>query len=497
MPITDQQFTEWLQDNSAIRCVLVEVKVKSGGVETTRYLSSKPFISKATDTPANTTYESIVRGSSVQVVERFDVPVNGSTGSLNYGDIEIDNTGGVRNSWLLDIWANRECVAYIGDVRWDRDDFRIIFSGVTEDIGSRVRNTLNLKLRDKLQRLNTPLTDAKLGGSTNNKDRLIPLCFGECHNVDPLLTNPATLEFQCNNGTIEDIIEVRDEGVPVSITKNLAAGKFTLAATPAGKITASVQGVKPSGVWINKVADIIQHIVTNYGEVNKRFTLSDIDTSNFSSFNTANPQPVGVYANERENVLGLCNAIANSIGARLVMSRNGKLRLHKLQAPTSSVTDIITENDVVSNTFHITGLTEVQAAQRIGYCKNWTIQTKLETGIPLAHKDLYEKEWLVATAQNSTTKTDYKLDEEPRQIDTYLLTESDANAEANRLLELYRVPRTFFRFEGSPRLLELEIGDQVEVQHPMLDYRGSPNYAVIIGLSANWQNGRVLVEGLL
>lgn len=479
------------------RCILIEVAARVSGVETTRYLSSMPFVSKSTDTPASKIYEPILRGNSIQIVERFTVPISESPGSIAFGDIEIDNRDGSLNSWMDDIWVNRTCVAYIGDVRWARADFQIIFNGVVEDIGSRAKGFLNLKFRDKFHRLNTPLTDVKLGGSTNNKDKIKPLLFGECHNITPLLTDPATLEFQCHDGIIEDVIEVRDEGVPVAFTENLTTGKVTLAATPAGKVTMSVQGAKPSGTWLTKPAELIQHIVTTYGEPNKRFTTADIDTANFSDFNATYTQPLGIYADERENTLQLCSKIANSVGAVMLLSREGKLKLHRFRLAANPTIDIITESDVIKNSFHITGLTEVKAAQRLGYCKNWTIQTKLETGIPVEHKDLYEKEWLVATAENSTTKSDYKLDEEPKQIDTYLIRSTDAQAEANRLLNLYRVGRTLFRFEGVPRLLDLELGDWVEIQHSALSYKFGTVRAVIIGLSPNWHTGRVLVEGII
>ena len=124
--------------------------------------------------------------------------------------------------------------------------FGLMFDGIIEDLQARDRNVLNLVIRDKLQRLNTPVTETLLVAAPANKDRLIPVLLGECHNIEPLLTNPATLEYQVHGSAMEDFIEVRDNGVVVSVTESVSTGKFTLSAALKGTITCSAQGDKPS-----------------------------------------------------------------------------------------------------------------------------------------------------------------------------------------------------------------------------------------------------------
>jgi hypothetical protein len=236
--MTDAQFIAWLKDSAAIRCVLVEVNVKSGGVETTRFLSNKGYVTSPTDTPANTRYSPFIAGG-VKFTETLSLD---GAANLSFGDIEIDNLSGDRDSWLDDVWTNRAIKVFIGDVRWNRTQFRQIFDGIVAGMDTKNRGRINLKISDKLQRLNGPITETKLGGTTANADRLLPLCFGECHNVEPLLINPSVNEYQVHDGAIEQIIEVRDNGVPVAFTPFLSTGKFRLAKQPSGQITASVQG---------------------------------------------------------------------------------------------------------------------------------------------------------------------------------------------------------------------------------------------------------------
>lgn len=262
MSVSLSTFQAWLKNDNAIRCVLVEVDVKQfvGGSVVTRYLSNTGYVTSATDTPANTIYLPYISGG-VKFTESLSV--DGSF-SLSYGDIELNNTSGNLDSWISDYWANRRIRVYIGDRTWVRDDFWLIFDGVVTGVDTRKRETLNLKLGDKLQRLNYPMTEAKLGGATSNADKLVPLCFGECHNVEPLLADPATHEYIVHNGTIEDIIEVRDNGVPVTVTEIPATGRFRLSSSPAGQITASVQGAVPSVNPIQRSQDLnfSQWIVT-------------------------------------------------------------------------------------------------------------------------------------------------------------------------------------------------------------------------------------------
>lgn len=478
-------FPAWLDDSSAIRCVLVEVVTNVSGSNITRYLSSKAYSN------GSQIYDPIVNADSVQLIERMSID---GQPSMSFGDIELYNLDGSIDAWLFDIWVNKSINVYIGDVRWIRSDFVTIFSGVVDDIDSRSEGSINIKIRDKLQRLNTPMTEAKLGGTTVNKNELIPLCFGECFNVTPLLSNPATLEFQVHSGAIEDVIEVRDNGVPVAITKNLADGKFTLTNQPFGQVTTSIQGDKPS-LWNTTVSKIIQRIATVFGGTEK-LTTADFDTAQLAAFDTANPMPIGVYLTSRENTLAVSNAIANSAGAQLVMSRLGKLQLLKLEISPLVGAFTIDENDIIRGSLSISAKLPVKAAFKVNFDKNWTVQPGLQTGIPKTHKDMYALEYVSVTAQDNTVKTAYSLDSEPIAVDTLLSKESDATTEANRLLNLYKQPRFVVVFTGTPRLIQLSLGQQIKIKYPRFGM-DSVKDGQVIGLSVNWANLTTKVEVLI
>jgi hypothetical protein len=486
-------YVAWLKDPAAVRIVLIEVGVKVAGLETTRYLSTGAYVTSPTDSPANTYYDPVVT-TGLKFTEQLDLT---GKGGLSAGDIEIVNYNGERDNWLNDIWDNRPIKAWLGDPRWIRADFQMIFNGVVATIGSKSRDVLNLSLRDKLQRLNTPITDAKIGGTGANKDEVISLSFGENHNVSPRLTNAVTLEYQVHDSAVEDIFEVRDNGKPITVAVNNATGRFTLPRASAGSITASVQGDKFGATYRTTIASLIQRIVKGYGQVDSRFVDADIDISNMAAFDTAAPQQVGIYADGRTNVLTLCQDLAASVGAQIVMSRLGLLRLIQLKVPGANTPVEVMPAQMVERSLKIASMPLVRSSVMLGFCKNWTQQPGLLTSIPDEHKALYESEWLTTTKTAVATQSDYKLNSAPSQEDTMLCTRNDAEIEAQRRLDLWKVQRTMFTFEGTSDLLQtLELGNAITLKNRRYGL-SSGKTGIVVSLAPNWLNGHVTVGVLV
>jgi hypothetical protein len=489
-------FAAWLKNPAAPRIVLVEVNVKSGGAEITRYLSTGAYVTAPTDTPANQQYLPVLT-SGLQYTEKLDVE---GTGGLSGGDLTIANYNGERDSWLNDVWDNRSIIAWIGDPSWARSDFQMIFNGIVATIDSKDEKTLTLTILDKLQRLNTPATEQKIGdvNTTNptNKDNLFKLSLGEVHNVTPELLDATLLKYQVHNGPIEDIIEVRDNGVAVGITKSLSDGTFTLSHSSAGTITASVQGDKNT-TYVNTIAGVIQRLATSFGTVGSRYSTSDIDLANFSAFDAACPQPVGVYLENGDNVLTTCQDLAKSVDARLVTSRSGLLRLIQVNINGTGTPVAIGPSQIISGSLKISSRPLVQASIKLGFDKNYTVQDNLLTSIPDEHKKLFAQEWLTTTSTNATAKADYKLNAAPPQTDTMLLRRVDAAAEADRRVALWSTPRSVFQFTGTSDLINsLTLGCAVTLTHPRFGLSSGKN-GVVVSLSPNWFNGTIMVEILI
>lgn len=491
---TEAALTSWLLDESAIRTVLIEVGVKSGGSETTRYLSNRSYFTSPTDTPSNKHYLPLITGG-IEFTESIDIDGNFS---INYGDIELDNTNGEIDEWIDDVWENRSINVFIGDITWERTDFYQIFSGVTAGIDVRNRNTFNLKIADKLQRLNTTLSEAKVGDlasyTEESEDSLVPVCLGEPHNVSPVLLDSGTDLWCVHLGEVEQITEVRDNGVPVEFTDN-ADGTFTLNQASYGTITASVQGATLAayGGYFNDAPTIIKYVVQHLIPVAKRFSDAEIDLTNFASIKASYPHPCGVYLADKANALDVCNTLAASIGCRLTITRAGKLKLVRLALPRSDVGTEITAKDMVKQSLEIESLPDVVAAVKLGYAKNWTVQESLTTGIPTPHIELYAQEWWTVTRTDSVITADYGVIEDPDQRDTYLITEAAAITEANNELAMKSERRKILKYTGLPHLLTQHLGATQTITHSRFGL-SSGVAGQIVSIKSDWMNMRAEIS---
>jgi hypothetical protein len=507
MALSEQQFQEWLESDTAIKCTLVEVTANIDGTDTVIYLSSAPFNTGATDVPANTMYLPILK-SSLDYTE--SLPLSG-TASLSYGDIAVHNLDGSYDYWMDYVWVNRPINIYVGDIRFARDDFTKIYSGVVSDISFSDSDTINISIRSILEKLNTPITDIKVGGAGSNAEVLRPLVFGEVHNITPIQFDPQNLVYMVHNGPIERIIEVRDNGVPllpnISYIADNTTGTFRLLRAPAGTITCSVQGEQNSvnhvtgdiieGSWSKTLSELILLIIRKYGT--SPIAVEDIDLSTFLDYKSLNQEHLGIYLTESTNVILVCQQLADSVGAQFTATRNGKLTIVKLDVPNASLADrFIGPESIVKDSFSIVRKTEVVAAKKLGYCKNWTIQTQLLTGLPEDHKLLFGQEYLYQLATNAEVQELYKLTTEPEVKETLLVTNTSQEvlAEAIRLLDIWSIPRYIYSMQLISPHITIKIGEMVVLKNSRFGL-SQGKYGQVVSVSTNWQTGEVNIEVLV
>lgn len=541
----------WLEDPKSIRALFVEAivsKSTDGGTNwasETLYLSSTGYLTS----DASVSFNPIIANRI-----KFAESITEDRSSLSSGDIELQNTNGALDSWLDPtkyVWANKTVNIYLGDPFWISSDitdfktkFKLIFSGTVVDIDSKKRNVLNIKFADKLQRLNFPVTDAKLGtygtwaeGQTN-QDSIKPIPLGEPHNISPLYIDPSQLEYMFCGENAERIIEVRDNGVPIYTDKDsgtdllggivytATSGKFKLVYAPAGTITMSVQGLQKKvdltsgtttvgttvGTYSNNIAEIIALLVKDYGNATQRFTASELDLTasapSLVHFATNNTQPIGMYITGSESVLSVCSELAASAGAMLVISKEGKLQLIKYGEPFTDPSGIteITDNDLVFNSFNLKDRLNIRPSCTIGYCRNWTIQENLLTDIPDQNKADFAKEYFTVTSEiDSTLKTRYGLTIEPEQRNTLLVskgtvteasTVTNAAKLASNLKTLFGKQMSVYSMTGTSKLLSLKLGQSITLKYPRFDLDAG-KAGQVVSLSPNWLAGTIDIEVLV
>jgi hypothetical protein len=504
-------YQTWLETPNIVRIALVQVQALVANTLTTRYLSTHGV------TVDGIQYLPIVRGS-ITVDESISTSYSAS---ISYGDIELANNNGEYDSWLNDVWVNKSVKIYVGSqpapgTSSVLNDYELIFDGIIYDIDSKSRTQLNLKIRDKLEKLNTSISETLLGNyhqgsvladndlvQNQYKNNLKPLVFGEVHNITPLLTDPAMLEYMTNATAVEQIIEVRDNGVPVAFTTTgtipIPAGSFRLVSgAPRGTLTCSVQGIKQtvniaagttSATYTNTASNTIATILKLYGQ---QLAYTEIDTASFGVLGT---EAVGVYVSDRVNVLTLCQELAKNCGLVLTTTRSGKVKLVDLTIPTSASTTI-TDSDILLNSLQLTEKLDVIAGVKLGYAKNWTIQNNLLTGIPEEHKSLYATEWLESSQTDATVKAAYGVTTEPALEPSYLIDKTQADAVAQKKLTLFKTSREIFTMTCVAKLLSVQVGDPVTLTSQRFGLN-SGALGRVVSTKPNWLRGTIEIGVLV
>jgi len=543
----------WLEDPTSIRAVFVVANVlyDSSGLGTS-YVSSKLYFSTDGLITSDGTI-AFTPNIAGDITTTESLSPDGSI-AMSFGGVKIHNVNGELDAYLdakSYVFVNQNISVYYGDPTWSVPSadlnstsptvLKLIFNGIIGDVISTERSILDITIRDKMERLNVPVTEAKFGtavGTWTNSaavaDTIKPLVFGEVFNMSPVLMDPNSGggKYMVHDGIIEDIVEIRDNGVPIyrsngaytGATVDISTGTFILKNPPAGAITASVQGSRNSidpvtgslltgttavSQYTNAVAGLVALIVTQYGKTGLKLTAADLDLDNI--FDAGNLAPAGVVVTDTTNVLVVCQLLASSIGAQIFFTREGKLQLLKYGVGVTNIQDpsitlgystatTIDETDMHYDSMCISSKLPIQGAFKLGYCKNWTVQEALVTAIPADHKAMFANEWLTtsATATNAML-TAYKVTTDAVQKDTALITNSAAVTEAARLVAFFSVPRYIYKFTGVPAMLALRIGQVANIRHYRFNLYNSGNgrSGQVVALTPNWKTATIDVEVLV
>lgn len=489
--VTDAEFDAWLESDDAITNILVETFALVAGVRTPFYWSTLGYTTEGTNSPVF--YEPII-SAGIPFEEELSI---GGGAQLSVGEIEIENTNGVNERFAGYTWVD-DLVCLVGDLRWARDSYRKIFVGQSLGLVRKGARAFALRQRDMMEGLNFPMSESKFGGTGLNADELKPLTFGECFNASGTWSNATTLVRQWHNGAINGIGEVRANALRITeqvvVSESTGECQMTVNSQSA-EITAHVQGDKFGGVFRKTIAPLVERFITGYGKEEGRYTAFNIDAASFAAFDAAIQYPVGLHLKERTNVIVACDMLAGSVGAVLAPSRDGKFQLIQIALPAAGPSTEIRAEHMVAGTLRDVQHIDPVAAVKLGYLKNWTVQTGLQSRIPAAHKELFEKEWRTVTKDDPALKSKYKLEGDPVQRSTMLLRRVDAMAEAERELALWSVPRAIYEFDGVPEMLKLKKGQALTVYHKDFGMEaGVP--AQVLKLTIEWDTRSVKVRFL-
>ena len=511
---TVTEMVTWLNTPGHIKCVLADITEVGNFVNAN---VSSFFLSNVAYFGNNQNYNAAITGG-LSFSESLNVD---GQASLSFGSLEIVNTNGIHDTYLTSyIWNKRPIKVYLGDPSWPKQDFVLIFDGLVQEITAPNENALSFTLFDKLQRLNDPISERTLvtlgadrtaasltAYSETALSNVLPLLFGEAFNIQPLLVDKGGATgsgqtYMVHDGAVAGTIEVRDNGVPITVTDNPSTGTFTLLSSPFGTITCSAQGRTP---YTNTVAGIITQLVTtDYGTQANRFTTGEVSFGDF-----LNTSAVGFYCSDRTNILDACNQLAKSVNANLicpsivvtdgVVSNNSSLRLIEIKAPAGTPKYTLSDDNMILNTLSIQQMFSVKPSIKLGYCKNYTIQSTVSAGVNPQSR--FDEPYLYTTKENNAKKTLYRDSGTVAEEETLLLTTAGATAEAEKRLALWEKQRYIVTADYLPHLMFVQLGDIVRVKSARfrLTTEELPNgtLGMVYSVTRNWTTGIVSIGVLV
>ena len=276
--------------------ILIELTaaINAAGDTRTFYVSTDRFVTSPTDTPPNTAFIPALTDPGSIGVHAFSDGRTGGATALELGSIELANGDGQFDAWLGYSFDGRPVVirsgpsggAYPGD-------FPAIATLTAQSIEA-AWTTITVNLRDKqfifdrpvqttLYAGNNVLPAGLEGTSSDLLGKPKPRVYGKVFNISPPCVNTSKLTYQVNDGVVQDISAVYDQGV--SLTKGsdfasstllqaaspsagtyitcFAEGYFRLGSSPAGQVTSDViQGATSAN---RTVAQVLKQLAVAAG----------------------------------------------------------------------------------------------------------------------------------------------------------------------------------------------------------------------------------------
>lgn len=451
------------------------------------YLSSHGYTSQHGDAPADTHFEGrLVSPFSFgrSVIDSQDV--SGQV-ALSLGTIEIWNGDdfytSLVNGYAID---GRTAVLKRGSaLSIAYSSFSSLFSGMGAG-WSINRETISLQLADMTWRLNVALQTTLYGGNggTDGTANLAglpkPIVLGEVKNITPVLVDPVNGVYQVNWRAVRSIYTVREAGLPITQvvsspglgqwSPNNAAGTFTLGYSPSGQITCDVQGDAGGTGYDPSIAGILKKLLKDLGA---GLQDSDLDLTAFAQLAQDVPGVCGWFQDDTvTTVTAALGAVIQGIVGYVGANRSNQISPGIVKSPLTTPAFTLQEEDIVA-------VTQVDPPSsffppperiRVGYQTNWSPSNLLAGSISDADRAFLQTQYSIASAFSNTVAAAYLAAQDPAVFPTILLNQSDAQARANQLLDLYAPAkgsrRRFFQIVTGRYLGQIELGYTGEIFHP-------------------------------
>ena len=521
-PFTERGFADW----GDIRVFMSGVASINVDFQYRIFVSTREFITRPSDSPSSTPFFGTLKQGF-----RFDRSLlNGSDiggGVTGHGQLIISNADGEYDKlprfYGLD---GRRVVVRMG--KGSRREvnpyttFATIFDGTASGMNVKGQR-LAVDLRDNGYLLSVPAQPHQYlgtGGIEGTEDAIgktKPRAFGYVLNVSPPLVLPAKLLYQINDGSVQELSAVYDRGVPLTRGTNyatstlllaasvplntyamcLSEGFFRLGSNPQGTVTADVEGDTAGGVFVKDVTSIVRRIVTT-AAINDP---ADLYLPAFNQVALQQPSDIGFWldSGNTSTVGDVIARLMRSVGGYWAFRRNGKFEIGIITSPSGPpVAEFDTTNireDSLDRDNLPDSLEPVPWRYRVGYAKNWTVQTDLADSVSADRRAFAAVDLRYAVRESLQAKNNHPLAQEYEPVESFFRFLSDAQTEVDRLALFLSTSRSLYTFDAGLIPFALNLNEVIRVTWPRLDLTFG-RLLRIMTLSEDGANNNVKVTGI-
>lgn len=462
------------------------------------FAATHEYISRNTDDPIDTPFL-----GTLEKAFRLDRSIIGSQRigqdiTIGVGEVTLTNIEGDYDFLAVDHSPlGQRIVIKMGDRRKAYSSWRVVLDGYLTDM-SLNRNDITFRARDGGHLLDFPASpNVYLGtggveGTDDLQDKRKPRGFGHVLNVTPALVIPSTLCYQLNDGPIEAVNAVYVRGVLLSVPYDVAADYPDVATMEAallnvgeyatclaegfiriavandeelGEVTCDFEGDNSGTGFVETAADITRRILQAAALTDP----DDLVVPTFAAVNVSQPAPIGYFipAGSEITVAQAAGQVMASIGGWCGARRRGKFEVQRFEAPLGTPTERYDRKNVVD--VSVTALPEELLPPPwrvlVGYSRNWTPgQTNLAGSVTDARRAFLAEELRFVAAEDNNVRLNFPPGRELIEAHTFFRDLVDAEAEAERILELYSSIRALYTFKLCEPLFVHDLGEVVHLQ---------------------------------
>lgn len=433
------------------------------------------------------------------------------------GEVAWNNEDGALDAWKSYDWTDRSIevyvgAAYAGETRpvWPTEYARVL-NGRTDRLGGTTRET-SAFIRDFRRRLAVPLQTTLYEGTggVEGRDELAglpkPKAYGQVRQIEPIAIDPTNHVRQWNDGPVESVGMVRDNGADLSgggvpapvdyatyalliAASTPAAGYDTcnalglirLGAKPAGRVTLDGEGDKAGSLgYTATAAGIVRKIATGPGGLTDP---DEIELGAFDSTETDVPYVTGHYTGTQSiDVAEALDAVMAGVFGRWGFTRLGRLTVGRSPAdPSTEPVDRYLPStftggggqQIEVDTEGFAAISHEQASApvwrlRLPYRRYQAVLDPANVAAAVDEETRLDfgQEWRFAPDSDASIQTAVPSAGDLELPGSSIDTPADAATEVARLLSLLGTERTFYTVTVWNPAFQFEVGQIVFLRPP-------------------------------